>query len=73
MKYNVMGLLFQAAVIAKKSGDGGLAYGLYEMANNLRLLMRGEATLAEWNNLYVGADREPFDIERLLPVMEDDS
>lgn len=67
MKSDAMGLLARAASSVKRS-DAGTAYAIYELANNLRLLMRGEATLTEWNNCYVGADREPFDIEKLLPI-----
>jgi hypothetical protein len=38
------------------------------LGNNLRLLMRGEASLDEWKSTYVGADGEAFDIDKLLPV-----
>jgi hypothetical protein len=71
MKSDAMGLLARAASTMKRS-DPGTAYAIYELANNLRLLMRGEATLAEWNNCYVGADREPLDIEKLCPIQPPD-
>jgi hypothetical protein len=32
------------------------------------MLMRDEATLAEWNAASIGADRAPHDIGKLLPV-----
>jgi hypothetical protein len=44
------------------------AYALLELANNLRLLMRKEAAIEEWLAVYCGHDREPLDIDRLLPV-----
>lgn len=62
-----MGLLKQAAASAAQGGRSDLAYGLLEMGNNLRLVMRGEETIADWNMVYVGQDREPFDIDKLLP------
>jgi hypothetical protein len=70
MKVNIMGLLTGAAMELRHS-DGARAYTLLEMANNLRLLMRGEATLDEWNAVYVGADGDPLDIDKLLPVPAD--
>jgi hypothetical protein len=66
MKVNVMGLLHGAALEMKRT-DPVRAYILLEMGNNLRALMRGEATLDEWNASYVGAGGEPFDIDALLP------
>lgn len=67
MKVDVMGLLYQTAMDLKRR-DPARAFSLLELGNNLRLLMRGEATLEEWNAAYVGADREPFDIDTLLPA-----
>lgn len=66
MKVNIMGLLRGAALEMRRT-DPARAYTLLEMGNNLRTLMRGEATLAEWNAVYVGADGDPFDIEAILP------
>lgn len=67
MKIDAMGLLHNAA-LTLKSHDPSTAFGLLELSNNLRLLMRGEATLAEWNETYVGADAEPVDIDEVLPT-----
>lgn len=67
LKTNVMGLLYNAAGQVKRR-DAGTAYALLELANNLRVLMRGEASLDEWREIYVGQDREPFDLDALLPV-----
>lgn len=63
-----MGLLRQASMSAVKDGRSDLAYCLLELGNNLRGLMRGEDTIAEWKDLYVGQDGEPFDIDKILPV-----
>lgn len=68
MKCDVMGLLLHAAMELQRS-DPARAYALLDMGNNLRLVMRGEASLEEWNAAYVGADGEPFDIDKLLPVL----
>jgi hypothetical protein len=67
MKVNVMGLLRGAAMELKFS-DPARAFTLLEFGNNLRMVMRGEATLEEWQAVYVGADSEPFDIDKLLPT-----
>jgi hypothetical protein len=67
MKCDAMGLLHNAAMELKRR-DPGTAFGLLQMANHLRLVMRGDASLEEWNAAYVGADKEPFDIDKLLPV-----
>ncbi len=68
MKTDVMGLLHNAALALKHRGDSGTAFALLEMGNNLRLVMREEASLDEWNECYAGADAEPFDIDAILPV-----
>ena len=70
MKYDVMGLLLAASNTLHKR-DGGTAYALAELANNLRLLMRGEATMEEFQRSYVGHDREPLDLEKLFPAPAD--
>lgn len=67
MKVNAIGLLTGAAMEIKRS-DGGRAYCLLEFANNLRQVMRGEATLDEFRAVYVGWDAEPIDIDALLPA-----
>jgi hypothetical protein len=68
MKYDAMGLLYEAAMALKKIHDDATAFAVLEMANNLRLLMCGEGTIEDWNRIYVGADAPPFDIEKLVPV-----
>ena len=67
MKVNFMGLITGAAMQIKPR-DGGRAYALLEMANNLRLVMRGEETIEAFRAVYVGFDGDPIDIEALLPV-----
>lgn len=68
MKYDVMGLLGEAARQISRR-DPGRAYALYELANNLRLVLRGKASIDDFKSAYtVGTDSEPFDIEALLPV-----
>ena len=67
MKTDVIGLLKQVGDLLKQRRDTSRAFAIYELANNLRLLMRGEGSLQDWNKGYVGADREPLDIDKLLP------
>jgi hypothetical protein len=71
MKIDAFGLLHRAAETHDRNGDGATAYVLYEFANNLRLLMRGEVTIDEWNAVYVGQDRDAVDIDRVLPAPND--
>lgn len=67
MKYNVLGLL-QNAAMQLKCRDGGPAYALLELANNLRLVMREEASVGDFLGAYTGHEGEPIDIDRILPV-----
>ncbi len=67
MKYNVMGLLHDAAMQLKRR-DGGTAYAILELANNLRLVMRGEASIEDFKGGYTGHDDEAFDIDKILPT-----
>jgi hypothetical protein len=71
MKVSIMGLLRQAAQACVENGDPALAYSVLELGNNLRLVMRGEETFADFQSVYVGADGEPFDIDKMLPVPVD--
>lgn len=66
MKCDTMGLLYQSAMGLRRS-DPVLAFSLLELANNLRLVIRGEETLEAWQAVYVGFDREPLDIDALMP------
>lgn len=74
MKYNVMGLLRNAALqLTEPDGtsEGGYAYALMELANNLRSLMRGEHTIEEFKTAYTGHEGEPLDIDKLLPTTDE--
>jgi len=66
VKINAINMMRRAAIELRRSNPM-LAYGLLEMANNLRLVMRGDETIEDWNRVYVGADREPIDIDAILP------
>ena len=66
MKIDVINMLHSAAIQARNMG-GAHSYALLELANNLRLLMRGDESLEDWNKVYVGQDRAPIDIETMLP------
>ena len=66
MKINIMGLLHNIAMDMPRQNNG-YAFALLELANNLRLVMRHEATLEQFGECYVGTDRAPFDIDKLLP------
>ena len=70
MNVNVMGLLKNAAM-SLRHDDPMTAYVLLELANNLRLVMRGEDTIEEFKTVYVGADKGPLDIDKLLPAPAD--
>ena len=71
MKINIMGLLHNIAMDMPRQNNGH-AYALLELANNLRMVMRHEATLEQFSECYVGTDRAPFDIDKLLPHFASD-
>ncbi len=66
MKYDATGLLVNAAKALRKR-DGGTAYALAELAENLRKVMAGEATLDEFRAAYV-CSKEPIDPEKVVPA-----
>lgn len=43
LKYDAIGLIAKGARALARDDDGGAAYALFELANNLRLVMRKEA------------------------------
>jgi len=67
MKVNFMGMI-AAAGRALRPTDPACGYVLCEFANNLRLVLRDEATLEEFKAAYVGQDGEPLDLDKLFPV-----
>lgn len=67
MKINLPGMLKCAAMDLRRH-NGFAAYGLLELANNLRLVMRGEETIEAFRAVYVGFDGDPIDIDKLLPA-----
>jgi hypothetical protein len=70
MKSDAINLLRVAAERFSRE-EAHYAFAVYTLANNLRLLMRSEATIEDWNKIYVGADRAPFDIDALLPIEDE--
>jgi len=53
MKINLVGLATQAAAaIPGKRDHGGYAFMLEQLADHVRAVRRGEATLADFANLY---------------------
>lgn len=70
MKYDVLGLLTNAARQIKHS-NGGTAFALLELANNLRLVMRGEESVDDFKGAYTGHEGDPVDIDAILPVVAD--
>jgi hypothetical protein len=66
MKYDIMGLL-RGAALEIKGSDGGRAYALLDLANNLRLLMRGEDDMNEFKRCYTGHEGEAIDIDAVMP------
>jgi hypothetical protein len=73
MKYDVISIMHRGAEALAARKDGGTAFALYELANNLRLMMRYEVTIEQWNEHYVGQDRDAVDIDKVLPPPNDDA
>lgn len=67
MKYDAIGLVCKGADALKRK-DPGTAYALYELAENLRRLMKGEASIDAWNKCYAGGDSAPIDANKLVPA-----
>lgn len=66
MKYDYRSLIGNAARKMAKS-DGGTAYALYELADNLGTLLCGGCTLDEFKEVYVGFDQPKYIREGLMP------
>lgn len=68
MKYNAINLIRSGGDALQKDRDGGAAYALHELANNLLVVMQGRATWEEFCQLYVADGCEPLDLDKHLPV-----
>lgn len=66
MKYNAINLIRRGADALHADGDGGSAYALHELANNLILVMTGKDTIEEWNGCYVAHETDAIDIDKHL-------
>ena len=60
-----MGMLRRSAARPRKT-DPLAAHCLLEIANNLRPLMRGDADLAEFKTVQVGADGDPINVDAIM-------
>ena len=66
MKTDFTGLIGRAAsAMARK--DAGTAYALYELADNLAMVLRNDVSLDDFREAYVGQDAKPFIREGLMP------
>ena len=66
MKYNFRGLIARVANQIQRK-DGGAAYALYELADNISVLLNEKCTLAEFKECYVGFDEPKFIRGGLMP------
>ena len=66
MKCDATGLLLNAARTLRRR-DGGTAYALAELAENLRKVVAGEATLDEFRAAYV-VSQTAIDPDREIPA-----
>ena len=66
MKYYYRGLIEQAARKMSHS-EAGTAYALYELADNIGVLLRGECSIDEFKRAYDGFDDPPFIRGGLMP------
>lgn len=69
MRYNAINLIHRGADALQKDGDGGSAYALHELANNLLALMTGKATLEAWAGCYVATGCTPMNIDAHMDAM----
>ncbi|KPF84492.1 hypothetical protein IP70_15825 [alpha proteobacterium AAP38] len=73
MKYNAINLINKDAEALRQQGDGGHAYALHELANNLLLVMRDKATMdhglmAQFSTCYVATGSEPVNLDAAFPT-----
>ena len=73
MKYNAINLIRRGADALQQDGDGGSAYALHELANNMILLMTGAETLEAWNGVYTTEGTGPLDLDKHLPIPDDEA
>ena len=69
MKYDYRGLISSAARKITKC-DSGTAYALYELADNLSVLLKGGCSLDDFKERYVGWDQPKFICDGLMPGEE---
>lgn len=71
MRYNAINLIRRGADALQADGDGGSAYALHEIANNLLNVMEGKASFDQWNGSYTAAGCVHLDLDRYLPIPSD--
>lgn len=72
MRVHAINLIRRGGDALQAAGDGGTAYALHEFANNLLRVMRGEETFEEFCRVYVHDRAEILDLDKHLPVPEEE-
>lgn len=68
MRVHAINLIRRGGDALQREGDGGRAYALHELANNLLLVMRGEETFEDFCRVYVHGGAEVLDLNKHLPM-----
>ncbi|MFY8092216.1 MAG: hypothetical protein ACOVN0_01925 [Niveispirillum sp.] len=73
MRYNAINLIRKGAESLRQNGDGGTAYALHELANNLLVVMQDKATMdhglmAQFATCYVASGSEMLDLDAAFPT-----
>lgn len=67
MQYNAINLIRRGAESLRQHQDGGSAFALHELANNLLLVMRGQESMEEFMRVYSAQGSEPIDLNAIFP------
>ena len=69
MKYDIVSLMRHGGDALANDQDAiHIGYALHEAANNMIVLMRGEATIEEFQEIYTGGRNELVDLDERFPV-----
>lgn len=68
MRYNAINLIRKGAESLRENGDGGTAYALHELANNLLLVMQDKASMEQFRSCYVASGSEMLDLDAAFPT-----
>lgn len=69
-RYNAVNLIFKGAEAKAERGDFAAAWGLFEIGNNLILLLQKKVSVDDFLEHYSGEQMEPVNVKHTIKMLK---